>query len=143
MDVGWVYDGSLYLLELSSRGIYRREISKRELDNASDDTKIDYFTDFLINKATDSLLTLSAIWVNSDKGNELRNDYPEGLQSFNNIDSINIYFLIRAESALIAAFNDSFRGKFRGKLLLFDSANNGVMTIDNARELLPGIAITI
>lgn len=133
MDFGW-WDSSsnrLILLELkgvelwSGPGAFTTPPHKHLIDNLRD-------------KITDTLLMLSAAWLQTNKGNEIRECLPASVREFHDLSGLSFIVLVdtpESSRPLLGVVKDAVNGKLAGKVRLFDVKNVAVLDLIAAQKM--------
>lgn len=135
MDFGW-WDSTrntLWLLDIKD---YSHLTPSEKLP--------DHLLDNLINKATDSLLLLSAVWFGSIKGKEIGLELPLSCQSFpSNPRKLKIVFVLKISNTHIKAelspLKTRLLARLQGRIALFDL--NNVTLTDHETGIKMGLPI--
>lgn len=136
MDFGWwdTDKNTLWLLEVKD---YFHLTATERLP--------DYLLGMLINKATDSLMFLSAAWLGSVRGQSIHAELPTFCQCFpQHPKKLKLVFVLKIEHRLkadLGVLKTSLSNRLRGRVALFDL--NNVTLTDHETAQLMGLPIEI
>ncbi|MDB9528948.1 hypothetical protein PN498_23345 [Oscillatoria sp. CS-180] len=139
MDFGW-WDNqasTLWLMELKD---YSRLALEDKLPN-------NLFGNF-VDKATDSLMMLAAVWSNSEHGQALGRCLPTPCTSFpQQPHEIKLVFVLKLESqqllTQLSALSVRLRNRLRGRIALFNMSMTDLILLDHMTAIRAGLPIKI
>jgi hypothetical protein len=136
MDFGW-WDGDRQILWLMELKDYSRLTPRERLPEP--------LFDNLLNKATDSLLMLSAAWLQSNQGKTLRPCLPSSCGQLPR--RIKLVFVIKLHQTPIIAdlgpLGVRLKNRLRGRVALFDLDVKDVAIADHNTAIKLGLPLSI
>jgi len=134
MDFGWwqTDTNTLWLIELKE---YAHLTYEEQLP--------DYLLDNLVNKATDSLLMLAAMWAKTNQGLKLAECLPPVIHQFSG--RLKLFFILKIDKiafkSQIGVLKDELKNRLRGRIAFFDVRH--VTLVDHLTAIKCGLPLVI
>ncbi len=122
MDFAWIENGKLYLLEVRSYADMAEPLPIADL-LPTKDQPTPYRFQALVDKVTDSLLILLAIWAGSDRGKDFGNSLPISAKTRLPLKLVVALDIPAHLSVHLLALRDKLNERLRGRISLVDVRN--------------------
>ena len=142
MDFGWwdLSTNELYFLEL-------KDFTQLNHPKAKEPTTPESYINKFVTKATDMLILLAGIWLDSSKGNEMFQDLLTTCPNFpNSPRKIHLIFVVKTYDPSAAIWlpliNIEIRKQLKGRVMLFDmDPVDDVVLLDHQEAIQRGLPI--